>query len=385
MEGKFISIRSKIFGLQIMVAALVIVVMGVLGLKYYSELVHDKVHGLLEQNNEQAIENVEIILDNAVRLTEYPMLNKTVSELLVKDYDRIEPEQQKYEQIRATQEIYSAIYAGIFYNNAYIRSVEWSAENTGTIHAVGVSPVGSINTYEAFIGQDWYRQIEQAEGLAVVLDLHHDEFLSDKGQYISVGRSMVSDAREDRSAGVIKLNIKVSAIRHILELSSLADRGVTVLTDRNGAMICYTDGVGVTEEEAGELVRILERGERKIFSFQGEKYEGVVQTSERYGWKLIKIIPYQVMYEELIRFRQALFTVLAAILLLLVVISYLLADSITRPLLGLSECLKEMKIGNWSIRAKGGNDETGVLAEAFNEMAGRMQSIGRRKKNAEQS
>ena len=373
MEGKFISIRSKIFGLQIMVAALVIVVMGVLGLKYYSELVHDKVHGLLEQNNEQAIENVEIILDNAVRLTEYPMLNKTVSELLVKDYGRIEPEQQKYEQIRATQEIYSAIYAGIFYNNAYIRSVEWSAENTGTIHAVGVSPVGSINTYEAFIGQDWYRQIEQAEGLAVVLDLHHDEFLSDKGQYISVGRSMVSDAREDRSAGVIKLNIKVSAIRHILELSSLADRGVTVLTDRNGVMICYTDGVGVTEEEAGELVRILEQGERKIFSFQGEKYEGVVQTSERYGWKLIKIIPYQVMYEELIRFRQALFTVLAAILLLLVVISYLLADSITKPLLGLSECLKEMKIGNWSIRAKGGNDETGVLAEAFNEMAGRIQ------------
>ena len=84
-----------------------------------------------------------------------------------------------------------------------------------------------------------------------------------------------------------------------------------MLTDRNGAMICYTDGVGVTEEEAGELVRILEQRERKIFSFQGEKYEGVVQTSERYGWKLIKIIPYQVMYEELIRFRQALFTVLA--------------------------------------------------------------------------
>ena len=85
MEGKFISIRSKIFGLQIMVAALVIVVMGVLGLKYYSELVHDKVHGLLEQNNEQAIENVEIILDNAVRLTEYPMLNKTVSEMCIRD------------------------------------------------------------------------------------------------------------------------------------------------------------------------------------------------------------------------------------------------------------------------------------------------------------
>ena len=120
VEGKFISIRSKIFGLQIMVAALVIVVMGVLGLKYYSELVHDKVHGLLEQNNEQAIENVEIILDNAVRLTEYPMLNKTVSELLVKDYDRIEPEQQKYEQIRATQEIYSAIYAGIFFLKLYM-------------------------------------------------------------------------------------------------------------------------------------------------------------------------------------------------------------------------------------------------------------------------
>ena len=40
---------------------------------------------------------------------------------------------------------------------------------------------------------------------------------------------------------------------------------------------------------------------------------------------------------------------------------------------GLSECLKEMKIGNWSIRAKGGNDETGVLAEAFNGMAGRIQ------------
>jgi len=120
VEGKFISIRSKIFGLQIMVAALVIVVMGVLGLKYYSELVHDKVHGLLEQNNEQAIENVEIILDNAVRLTEYPMLNKTVSELLVKDYGRIEPEQQKYEQIRATQEIYSAIYAGIFFLKLYM-------------------------------------------------------------------------------------------------------------------------------------------------------------------------------------------------------------------------------------------------------------------------
>lgn len=96
------------------------------------------------------------------------------------------------------------------------------------------------------------------------------------------------------------------------------------------------------------------------------------------------------MYEELIRFRQALFTVLAAILLLLVVISYLLADSITRPLLGLSECLKEMKIGNWSIRAKGGNDETGVLAEALMRWPAAfrnqwMQSIGRRKKNAEQS
>ena len=79
-----------------MVAALVIVVMSALGLKYYSELVHDKVHDLLEQNNGQAIENIEIILDNAVRLTEYPMLNKMVSELLSKDYGRIEPENQKY-------------------------------------------------------------------------------------------------------------------------------------------------------------------------------------------------------------------------------------------------------------------------------------------------
>lgn len=373
MAGRFISIRSKIFGLQMMVAALVIVVMSALGLKYYSELVHDKVHDLLEQNNGQAIENIEIILDNAVRLTEYPMLNKMVSELLSKDYGRIEPENQKYEQIRATQEIYSAIYAGIFYNNAYIRSVEWSAENTGTIHAVGVSPVGGINTYEAFIGQDWYLQIQHAQGLAVVLDLHRDEFLSDKGQYIAVGRSMVPDAMSDRSVGVIKLNIKVSALKHILELSSLADRGVTVLTDRNGAMICYTDGVGMTEEEAGELVRMLDYGERKVFSYQGEKYEGVVRTSERYGWKLFKIIPYQVMYEELIRFRQVLCTVLAVILLLLVVISYLLADSITKPLLVLSRCLEEMKVGNWNIRAKGGNDETGVLAGAFNAMAGRIQ------------
>ena len=71
MEGKFISIRSKIFGLQIMVAALVIVVMGVLGLKYFRSLNWFMIrqHGLLEQNNEQAIENAEIILDNAVRLT----------------------------------------------------------------------------------------------------------------------------------------------------------------------------------------------------------------------------------------------------------------------------------------------------------------------------
>lgn len=373
MKKRFISIRSKIFGVQMLAAVFVIVVMSALGIFYYTRLIQEKVRRLMEQNNEQAVESVEMILDNAIRLTEYPMVDGSVSDLLNRNFEEIPYERRKYEKIRATKQIDNAIYAGIFYENPYVHSVEWSAQNMKGMHAIGVSPVGTINTYEEFAAQEWCQELLAAGGLGVVLDLHRDAFLTQRGEYISVGRSLVTKAMENKSAGVVKINIKISALQHILALSGFADSSVSVLTDRNGRIICQMPGMENGSEEKEELIRLLDKEQETNLVWQGRKCERVVQESEKYGWKLVKIIPYEVMYEELIEFRRVSGSVLLLMLLILPGITYLLSRSITKPILELSGCLKEMKRGNWKVRAKGGNDETGVLAEAFNEMAERIQ------------
>lgn len=225
--------------------------------------------------------------------------------------------------------------------------------------------------------QLWYKQAQEAKGMAVISPSHVQPVIKDEYRWV------VSLSRElrgiDRSQGLgillIDLNFKV--INDMLSKLDLGSRGYIFVVDVEGNIVYHPQQqLLYSNLKKEEIDRVLQDS---IGGFVAKNDGGsqiyTIQDSG-FGWKIVGVF-----YEnELVdNKKQMKFSFAIAGLFCLgvgVLISYLISRNLTLPIKKLQEKMSEVEKGNFDIRVPVGHSkEISSLARSFNLMMLKMKEL----------
>lgn len=158
--------------------------------------------------------------------------------------------------------------------------------------------------------------------------------------------------------GLVGIDLKLQPFRNLVEKYNLFPGSKIILTDGSDRIIYHTD-----LNQVGTLYSDEAKKDQRI----------ITKPIDAFGWKLIYI--YQINPRTLM-IRSAALAVMIVSFILVLLLSYTLSRSITRPIQTLARVMKQLEVGNFNIRADiRGQDEIQLLGNHFNRMAQKIQQL----------
>ncbi len=221
----------------------------------------------------------------------------------------------------------------------------------------------------------WYQQAKET-GKVCFTDVYLDSF--GRGLTISCAAPFYNE--KDEFAGVVAMDILISDLyEYILKLDFGDEDAYSFLVDHAGNVVSPDENVASISESTDldqkTIDRILARETGVSLTPQGVYY--AYTPIESADWELCihvpqsyVLAPARAMDKEIMGSIGLFFMMLVVIILLVVILVRRFADSLTKPLIALSEDARIISGGDLDHRAKiVHNDEIGDVASNFNDMA----------------
>lgn len=219
--------------------------------------------------------------------------------------------------------------------------------------------------------EEWYRKAVLNEGIFTVLGHPADRNVTTHVHYsneelVSVVRSFVDpDTRE--VTGAVLIDLKLRAVSRTVRDVTLGKSGYLMVAEAGGASIFTPEDSIIPsispswfpEEESGSLIREV----------KGERLQLIYGTSSFTGWRTIGVFPTSESVYEVREIRFYMICFLFLVCLFGVTASYMLSQSISRPIWQLMSYMQKAESGDLTIRYWGKRqDEVGMLGRSFNRM-----------------
>ena len=121
------------------------------------------------------------------------------------------------------------------------------------------------------------------------------------------------------------------------------------------------------ERKEGSIVEI---SEHEFKSFSTYTYRKQHEDVHSFGWNLILLQDYESIFTHTFSMEKMMTSVLISIIVFLVLISFLIANRVSKPILAVASAVGDIGKGNLVTRVSvKSNDEIGLLSDAFNKMA----------------
>ncbi len=153
-----------------------------------------------------------------------------------------------------------------------------------------------------------------------------------------------------------------------------------LICDDQGVIISHTEkeriGGSVSEEPYGAAVLADADGHNYVQYKTDIDKVAIYSTIRNNGWKIIKTVPTDYLYEELNHIQK--YFVVGGAIYCLVIILYILLFSIrfTEPMMKMMTVIKKVEHGDLTVRTEvKTNDEVGQLGNSLNNMIGEMQVL----------
>ncbi len=225
---------------------------------------------------------------------------------------------------------------------------------------------------------DWYK--EALAGEDYILTASHVQYVI-RNNYkwvVTLGRPFIHPLTGERE-GVFFIDLNYHILKDLCENNSLGTDSYVFIMDARGKIIYHPKQQlllrGLTGEKTEEV--LAESGSYFVTREGDRSRLYTISRSESTGWSVVGVVE----ISELMKGREqtrALYLLVALLLLLSgILLAFLLARAITRPLQVLRDSMGEVEKGNFekaSIAHIPGN-ELGVLSNAFNGMTERIRQL----------
>lgn len=230
---------------------------------------------------------------------------------------------------------------------------------------------------------DWYRIIH-ATGQAQWFPPHENSYVVSPPytSYVSMGIPFI-DKATGRTKGVVLADIDSDKLSDIAA-RAVSGAGDVFLMDERNRIMNLTAGEGPWKDRDGvekarrmveeNLSEIPEYGVSHVLKDKGQLV--VYQTLNQTDWKIVGVIPKASITRSVEYIKVLMIMLLALAVVISMILSEIVADSVTRPLFTLVKAMEQVCAGNLetSVETERG-DEIGVLYDSFNHMTGEMRKL----------
>ncbi|MCX7709352.1 MAG: sensor histidine kinase [Clostridia bacterium] len=366
MRLRSITLRNKLIISFIGFIVVPLIVLGYFSIQLYSSEMQNTVIKSSVQSNEQVIRNLDTFLGTLIRLSEYPIKDKDVRALMVKDYKQsINPEYERYKDFDSMKYL--------LYNN--IKTISDMIDSVllykaGTYEIVGRIPTDSLVMSYNPSKEEWVKRILKEEGGHAIIGVHRDYQQKAGRQYvISVGRSVINPGSKE-SLGFVIINVGIGELERLWMDTNLTQNSRFYLLDESDNIIFSRDQEQVSKSIHNVLgMKIdFQNASYKTYDFMGEKYYILSSKSKLSNWKAITVVPEKELFSYLGKMFYITVFITTVISILSVIMAILIATSVTKPLYKLNRKMKQIGKGNFDIEIDQSTGEVGEISITVRKM-----------------
>ena len=246
------------------------------------------------------------------------------------------------------------------------------------------SQAGDNYDFASLKNQLWYKSIFGKKDDITFISSFKDVFGVGKKQYVfSASRRILnSDGNE---VGTLLINIDEVYLSDIYQ-SALNGTNVIYIIDSNGNIISHTnkDMRGMNFINVENFKKLYGENDFRLTKKSVGEYLISNYHDTQTGWTIIEEMPSSFVLSDVYRAYIIISIIIGICFLISLVISYLVAGKVSKPLLDLCYSLNQVKEGNFDVVSKvAGYDEINLLKSSFNGMAQEIKKLLEDIKNKE--
>lgn len=362
-----LSINKKISFSFILAFSVLLVLLALLTYKISSSILIQKAVENTEQNLRLVSEKLDIILDNAENYSKIVVTDSVVQQTLSKPVSK-DP-LVNYQRYIAVQDALKGIAdTKTFVNAVIIYDVMGRLYDSGSLELV------------EDVSRPYFDKFAQsAYGLAWV-DTSTSNYWKENSTHhvIKLFQKFNSD-RVGKTLGLVELTIKESYISDQFRNIDIGKNGSIFIVNQKGLISSHTDKRQLYMSIAGEPYfawATAHEGGEQFRDASGRQVLVVSRYFPRLDWTIIGTVPIQEITKDNDLLTQRFIALGIVFVLTGVILSIVIATSITRPLNKIKETVKNVQEGNLDVWLDlKSRDEIGALAREFNKMVDRTKTL----------
>ncbi|GAA0715422.1 sensor histidine kinase [Paraclostridium ghonii] len=222
----------------------------------------------------------------------------------------------------------------------------------------------SKNKYnlENIKNEDWYEKIIKANGNTVLINTYRDE--NGIGPYkniLKMGR-VIKDLITNETLGILIIDISETMLYD--RYSDLLDKGTSIY------IVDSTDKIISSKDK--RLIGSKYKTNKNSYNMNLSNIE-IISNIDSYGWKIIQVIPSNIMSQVSNKIAQRTHYIVALISIPALIITYKISVWITKPILKIKDKMEAVMKGDLEVEVEvDRDDEIGQLQRSFNSMVKRL-------------
>lgn len=360
-----IKLRSKLLLSHIGLVVLTIAISGIAFKEINSRLLVSKVAQMSDQTNSIIRENVLQTMDTVNNYSKMLLANELIQRNLPKKGDI------ELSQIR---EIH--LYLLEFLDSAPILSSIYIYDLHGNGHAVGRYRVQSVEFDKIRESGLYDRALEMSGAPVVSVNMNHLLDTKQKENVVSFSR-IINSTDTMEPIGFIVVNVEGESLQPSYERIGANQVSYVEILDQDGVLL---SGSGQAQPVADEIRTGFLSGEgTENYSVIGSDKTRYMVTSthiHKYDWTVLSVTPFSEIEKENDYYQFVMLLLLGISVLVMIVGSFLISQSIAVPIKHLVSSMRKISTGHLvPVEFKAGSYEMNVLKDGYNQMVERIETL----------
>ncbi|SEC81267.1 sensor histidine kinase [Paenibacillus sp. GP183] len=316
----------------------------------------------------QVNENIQSYVDTMENISMFALTNKDVKYYISRNTFLSE------EELRPYQKRISDLFQSIQYTRKDIASIMVFGYNG---RFVSDRRITSLNPYTKPEEQSWYLKAKSEGGKSVISRPHVQNIIQNEYRWVvSLSRELKS-TDGIRGEGILLVDLNMSVINEICSKINLGKRGYVFIVDQNGDIVYHPQQELIYGHLRSELIdRVTSAGNGSFIADDENGKRIYTINNTNFGWKIVGVAYTDELIADPSTMQNSFLLTGIIGLAVTLVISFLIARSLSRPIKKLQGNMKHVESGNFDVLAEiNQRDEIGQLSRTFNLMIGQIKKL----------
>lgn len=368
-NNKSIFFRISFIIIPLFIAMLIIPIMNFM---FFTKEKKNDIYSAVNQTNHQAMSKIDDYLIDIANITKIPLTYKQND----KSYLRYLSDFNKTGDItRDFQVMNEQMFEEIF---AYKSNIE--ACYVYNLNGIGDYKVRTpVYNILSPLDLPMFQDSIDMFGKPIILDTYQLPYVShekDPVYVFGISRGIVSFV-ESKVIGIIVVVTRTEYFQELSEDMKKSDNHRIIILD-NDYVIYDTQEENIASTASKDLMEIIwdSPQDEKTISIEGQEYMSSSVLSDYSGWRIISLIPEEEIFHDLEKMQLVTLLIIILLIVISLLLGFIFSFQIVHPLKKLGSLMKLAENGDFDIKVKvNSKDEIGTLAQAFNSMISKINSL----------